>query len=87
VLTHHALLSLNFQYNSENFVSQSDCRIQILLLFDWLARFSILQPDVARTAINHSWLWSMGIRGWWVSTFWQDSTGWSVCRSASHTVL
>jgi len=41
--------SCNFRYNSDNFVSQSNCRIQILLLFDWLAWFSILQLDVAAT--------------------------------------
>ena len=36
-------------YNSVNRVSQSDSRIQILLQLDWMARFSLLQPDVART--------------------------------------
>ena len=35
--------------NSVNRVSQSESRIQILLQFDWMARFSLLQPDVART--------------------------------------
>jgi len=32
-----------------NHVSQSDSRIQILLQLEWMARFSLLQPDVART--------------------------------------
>ena len=35
--------------NSVNRVSQSESRIQILLQFDWMAWFSLLQPDVART--------------------------------------
>ena len=35
--------------NSVNRVSQSESRIQILLQFDWMARFWLLQPDVART--------------------------------------
>ena len=39
----------NFGCNSGNLVSQSDGRIQILLQFDWMAQFSLLQPDVART--------------------------------------
>jgi len=34
--------------SSYNRVSQSDSRIQILLQLDWMARFSLLQPDVAR---------------------------------------
>ena len=36
-------------YNSVNCVSQSYSKIQILLQLDWMARFSLLQPDVART--------------------------------------
>ena len=30
-------------------MSRSDSRIQILLQFDWMARFSLLQPDAAKT--------------------------------------
>ena len=38
---------------SVNRVNQSESRIQILILqFDWMARFSLLQPDVARTWKN-----------------------------------
>jgi len=33
-------------------VSQSKSRIQVLLLFDGMAKFSLLQPDVARTWKN-----------------------------------
>jgi len=36
-------------YNSINLVSQSEGRIQILMLFDWMAWFSLLQPDVVST--------------------------------------
>ena len=39
-------------YSSVNRMSQSDSRIQILLQLDWMARFSLLQPDVARTWKN-----------------------------------
>jgi len=35
--------------NSVNRVSQSESRIQIILQLDWMARFSLLQPDVSRT--------------------------------------
>jgi len=31
--------------NSVNHVNQSESRIQILLQFDWMAQFSLLQPD------------------------------------------
>ena len=30
-------------------MSQSESRIQIFVLFDWMTQFSLLQPDVART--------------------------------------
>jgi len=35
-----------------NHVSQSESRIQILLQFDWMAQFSLLQPDVAKNALD-----------------------------------
>ena len=37
--------SCNFSCNSIDLVSQSESRIQILLQFDWMAWFSLLQPD------------------------------------------
>jgi len=46
------LATSSWRCNSFNHVSQSESRIQTLLQFDWLARFSFLQPDVARTGNN-----------------------------------
>jgi len=39
-------------YNSGNLASQSESRIQILLLLDWMTQFLLLQQDVARTWKN-----------------------------------
>jgi len=38
--------------NSVNHVSQSESRIRIVLQLDWMARFSLFQPDVSRTCKN-----------------------------------
>ena len=48
----YTVLCSNLGCNSVNHVSQSESRVQIFLQFDWMARFSLLQLDVAKTWKN-----------------------------------